>query len=83
MLGLPKDRTPEGPGQAGRRKDGILIADLTGAAVSTRWVSSMVAEAAGLTADSLNLIQALLMLGYIRHADDTTTRISASAAGCT
>jgi transposase len=54
----------------------ILIADLTGAAVSTGWVSTMVAEAADLTADSLNLIRALLMLGHVLHADETTTKIS-------
>ncbi|MEZ0096342.1 IS66 family transposase [Streptacidiphilus sp. EB129] len=53
-----------------------LIADLTGAVVSTGWVSGMVAEAADLTAGSLNLIKALLMLGHIVHADETTTRIS-------
>ncbi|MGI5515993.1 IS66 family transposase [Streptomyces sp. CA-106131] len=54
-----------------------LIADLTGAAVSTGWVSGMVAEAAELTGDSLNLIKTLLMLGHILHADETTTRIGA------
>ncbi|MBV9023544.1 MAG: IS66 family transposase, partial [Streptomycetaceae bacterium] len=53
-----------------------LIADLTGAAVSTGWVSTMVAEAADLTADCLNLIKALLVLGHILHADETTTKIS-------
>ncbi|WP_127354342.1 IS66 family transposase [Actinacidiphila soli] len=53
-----------------------LICDLTGASVSTGWVNTMVAEAAGLTADSLNLIKALLVLGHILHADETTTRIS-------
>lgn len=53
-----------------------LIADLTGARVSTGWVGNMAAEAAGLTADSLNLIKALLTLGHILHADETTTKIS-------
>lgn len=53
-----------------------LIADLTGAAVSTGWVSAMVGEAAELTAHSLNLIRALLVLGHILHADETTMRIS-------
>lgn len=54
-----------------------LIADLTGAAVSTGWVSALVAEAAGLTGDCVDLIRALLMLGHILHADETTTRIGA------
>jgi transposase len=53
-----------------------LIADLTGARVSTGWTSNVLHEAAGLVADSLKLIKALLMLGHILHADETTTRIS-------
>ncbi|HEX2185829.1 MAG TPA: IS66 family transposase [Chloroflexota bacterium] len=53
----------------------LLIADLTGATVSTGWVSGVLAEAADLVADSLGLIRALLVLGHILHADETTTRI--------
>ncbi len=52
-----------------------LIADLTGAAVSTGWVSGVLAEAADLVGDCLKLIRALLVLGHLLHADETTTRI--------
>ncbi|WP_330358804.1 IS66 family transposase [Streptomyces chartreusis] len=51
-----------------------LIKDVTGAEVSTGWVASLLGEAAGLVGDSLNLIRALLILGHILHADETTTR---------
>jgi transposase len=54
-----------------------LIADVTGAEVSTGWVASLLGEAAGLVEDSLNLIRALLVMGHILHADETTTRIGA------
>ena len=53
----------------------MLIADVTGAEVSTGWVASLLGEAAGLVEDSLNLIRALLVMGHILHADETTTRI--------
>ncbi|WSA29506.1 IS66 family transposase [Streptosporangium sp. NBC_01810] len=52
-----------------------LIADVTGANVSTGWVSSVLGQAATLVADSLKLIRALLTLGHVLHADETTTRI--------
>lgn len=52
-----------------------LIADLTGAAVSTGWVASILDEAADLITDSLNLIRALLTLAHVLHVDETTTRI--------
>jgi transposase len=52
-----------------------LITDLTGANVSTGWVSGVLAQAADLVADSLTLIRALLTLGHVLHADETTTRI--------
>ncbi|PYC86607.1 hypothetical protein C7C46_05720 [Streptomyces tateyamensis] len=55
-----------------------LIADLTGAAVSTGWVSSVLAEAADLTVGSVDLIRALLTLGHVLHADETTTRIGSA-----
>jgi transposase len=54
-----------------------LIADVTGAEVSTGWVASLLAEAADLVEDSLNLIRALLVMGHVLHADETTTRIGA------
>src|SRR5215218_1713445 len=53
----------------------ILIRDVTGAEVSTGWVASLLPEAADLVEDSLNLIRALLVLGHVLHADETTTRI--------
>jgi transposase len=52
-----------------------LIADVTGAQVSTGWVASLLPEAADLVADSLDLIRALLIMGHVLHADETTTRI--------
>ncbi|MET8214182.1 IS66 family transposase [Streptomyces sp. NPDC005373] len=52
-----------------------LIRDVTGAEVSTGWVASLLPEAVGLVADSVNLIRALLVMGHILHADETTTRI--------
>ncbi|WP_331751670.1 transposase (plasmid) [Streptomyces globisporus] len=55
-----------------------LIADVTGAAVSTGWVASLLPEAESLVADSVNLIRALLVMGRILHADATTTRIGAT-----
>ncbi|MGW3658298.1 IS66 family transposase, partial [Streptomyces sp. NPDC005151] len=52
-----------------------LIKDVTGAEVSTGWVASLLPEAAGLVDDSVNLIRALLVMGHVLHADETTTRI--------
>lgn len=52
-----------------------LIADLTGAALSTGWVSNVLAEAAALVGDCLKPIRALLVLGHLLHCDQTTTRI--------
>ena len=53
-----------------------LISDLTGARVSTGWVASQLPRAQGLVADSLRLIKALLVLGHVLHADETTTNIA-------
>ena len=52
-----------------------LIADVTGAQVSTGWVSALLGQAHGLVADSLKLIRALLTLAHVLHVDETTTRI--------
>lgn len=52
-----------------------LIADLTGARVSTGWTASVLNRAAELVEPSLDLIRALLVLGHVLHADETTTRI--------
>ena len=53
-----------------------LIRDLTGAAVSSGWVAAQSPKAAGLVAGSLRLIKALLVLGHVLHADETTTNIA-------
>jgi transposase len=55
-----------------------LIADVTGAAVSTGWVAGVLAEAAELVGDSVELIRALLTLAHVLHVDETTTRIGTS-----
>lgn len=52
-----------------------LIADLTGARVSTGWTASVLDRAAELVEPSTDLIRALLVLGHVLHADETTTRI--------
>jgi hypothetical protein len=39
-------------------------------------VASLLSEAADLVEDSLNLIRALLALGHVLHADESTTRIA-------
>ncbi|MFE5550058.1 IS66 family transposase [Streptomyces sp. NPDC056534] len=56
----------------------MLIRDVTGAEVSTGWVASLLPEAADLVEDSLNLIRALLVMGHVPHADETTTRIGST-----
>jgi len=52
-----------------------LISDLTGARVSSGWVASQLPKAAGIVGACLKLIKALLMLGHVLHADETTTNI--------
>lgn len=52
-----------------------LIKDVTGAEVSTGWVASLLPEAADLVEDAVDLIRALLILGHLLHADETTTRV--------
>jgi hypothetical protein len=59
------------------------LRDVTGARVSTGWVASLLPEAAGLAEDSLNLIRALLIMGHVLHADETTTRIGTTRIGTT
>jgi transposase len=54
-----------------------LRADVTGAQVSTGWVCGILEQAAELVEDSVRLIKALLVLGHLLHADETTTRIGA------
>jgi transposase len=56
----------------------LLIKDVTGAQVSTGWVASLLPQAANLVDDSVNLIRALLTMGHILHADETTTRIGSA-----
>jgi transposase len=64
-----------------------LIRDLTGAQVSTGWVAAQLPKAAGIVAGSLRLIKALLTLGHVLHADETTTKIAGARrylhAACT
>jgi transposase len=57
-----------------------LIADLTGAAVSTGWIASQMPKAAALVAPTVKLIRALLTLGHVLHADESTTRIGGKQA---
>ena len=52
-----------------------LIADVTGAEVSTGWVAGLLEQAAALVGDSVRLIRALLVLTHVLHVDETTTRI--------
>ena len=52
-----------------------LINDVTGAAVSTGWVSSQLVKAAGIAAGPNKLIAALLVLARVLHADETATRV--------
>jgi len=52
-----------------------LIADLTGAPVSTGWVAAQLPRATELVKPVLALVKALLTLGHVLHADETTTRI--------
>ena len=64
-----------------------LIRDLTGARVSTGWVAAQLPRAAGIVAGPLRLIKALLTLGHVLHADETTTNIAGARrylhAACT
>ncbi|MFL6113462.1 MAG: IS66 family transposase, partial [Catenulispora sp.] len=53
-----------------------LISDVTGAAVSTGWVSSQLVKTAGLVAAPNKLIAALLVLAHVLHADETATRVA-------
>ena len=53
-----------------------LIRDLTGAQVSTGWVAAQLPKGAGVVAGSLRLIKALLILGHVLHADETTTNVA-------
>jgi transposase len=53
-----------------------LINDVTGAQVSTGWVSSQLVKAAGLVAAPNKLIAALLVSAHVLHADETTTRVA-------
>jgi len=60
-----------------------LIADLTGARVSTGWTASVLARAAELVEPPLDLVRALLVLEHVLHTDETTTPASGPcAAGC-
>lgn len=53
-----------------------LIADVTGAQVSTGWVASQLVKAAGLVEAPNKLIMALLILAAVLHADETATNVA-------
>ena len=53
-----------------------LVFDVTGAAVSTGWVSSQLPKAARLVEAPNKLIAALLVLGHVLHADETCTNVA-------
>jgi hypothetical protein len=53
-----------------------LIRDVTGAAVSTGWIAGLLPKAAALLQGPIRLIKALLVLGHVLHADETTTNIA-------
>ncbi|HEY2833834.1 MAG TPA: IS66 family transposase [Sporichthyaceae bacterium] len=53
----------------------LLIADVTGAAVSTGWVSSTVAATAQDLVDVEAMIRTLITLAHVLHADETSTSI--------
>lgn len=53
----------------------LLIADLTGAAVSTGWVSAQVARAAGNLTEVQELIKALIVASLVIGVDETTVNV--------
>lgn len=54
----------------------LLIADVTGARVSTGWIARTVARTAGLPADTEAFIKTLLTLAHMLHVDETSTSIA-------
>jgi len=54
----------------------LLIADVTGARVSTGWIARTVARTAGLLADTEAFIKTLLTLAHVLHVDETSTSIA-------
>jgi len=54
----------------------LLIADVTGAKVSTGWVSGAVAATAEDLVDVEALIKTLLVLAHVLHVDETSTSIA-------
>jgi transposase len=54
----------------------LLIADVTGARVSTGWVARTVARTASLLADTEAFIKTLLTLAHVLHVDETSTSIA-------
>ncbi|MGH9394154.1 MAG: IS66 family transposase [Terriglobales bacterium] len=53
-----------------------LIADVTGAGVSTGWVSSVIGSAADELVDVEALIRTLITLAHVLHVDETSTSIA-------
>jgi transposase len=54
----------------------LLIADVTGAAVSTGWVSGVIASTAEDLVDVEAMIRTLITLAHVLHADETSTSIA-------
>jgi transposase len=54
----------------------ILIADVTGAEVSTGWVSTVIAATAEDLVDVEAMIRTLITLAHVLHADETSTSIA-------
>jgi transposase len=54
----------------------LLIADVTGAAVSTGWVSGVIASTAEDLVEVEAMIRTLITLAHVLHADETSTSIA-------
>ncbi|MGH3529946.1 MAG: IS66 family transposase [Pseudonocardiaceae bacterium] len=54
----------------------LLIADVTGAAVSTGWVSSVIGSTAEELLDVEAMIRTLITLSHVLHVDETSTSIA-------
>ena len=60
-----------------------LIADLTGAAPSTGWVSTQVARTSDALTEVEKLIKTLITLAAVIGVDETTVNIAGARSGCT
>ena len=53
-----------------------LIADLTGVAPSTGWISSVLATVSDVLVDTEKLIKSLITLAHVIHVDETTSNLN-------